>query len=247
MWTAVLHLGPTSALSHFSSARLHGLPVADDQPDSVILPAGANRSVPGFTVHQRTDLVDGHLTTVRRLRCTNVERTLFDLGGMVSASRMDAWLDQLTAERRVDPVEVAMLVQQLRRQGKHSVPALVHSLSRRLGGAGLAQGALEVRLLEAVRRSGLPDGVAQFPHPGRPDGGEFVDRAWPEARLIVEADGRVWHDRIQAASTDARRDRAAAAAGFLTIRLRHEDLVGDQAGTAIELAEIYCRRVRDVA
>jgi len=55
-----------------------------------------------------------------------------------------------------------------------------------------------------------------------------------------------WHDRISSARVDARRDRAAARAGWLTVRFRYEDLVGDPGGCADELRAIVERRLDDL-
>jgi hypothetical protein len=105
---------------------------------------------------------------------------------------------------------------------------------------------LERALAQILVLADLPPGVAQYPHPGSATGNEFVDRAWPEARLVVEADGRCWHDRMSAALNDSRRDLAAAAAGWQTVRIRHDDLVGDPATTARLLRDTYAARLAEI-
>jgi very-short-patch-repair endonuclease len=88
-------------------------------------------------------------------------------------------------------------------------------------------------------------GIAQHPHPGRFVASGLVDRAFPEARLIIEADGRRWHERRAANLADLRRDRAAAVEGWLTVRYTFDDLVLAPESAAEELALIHRRRVLD--
>jgi very-short-patch-repair endonuclease len=55
-------------------------------------------------------------------------------------------------------------------------------------------------------------------------GDGLVDRAWPEVKLLLEVDGRVWHSREQAMARDRARDRAAAAAGWQTLRVLEDEV-----------------------
>lgn len=245
MWTAKLHLGDAAVLSHFSAARLHRLHVDNVEPDSLTLPNGSNRRMEGFELHQRNDHSDADVTFADGLLCTSIERTLFDLGGTAGAVRIEAWLDQLTADNRVDPYRVVEVVERLQRRGKHSVPALIKALDIRLGDTGATQGRLERALADVVRLAGLPTGHAQGRHPAPFRAHQYVDRAWPDARLMVEADGRRWHDRLAAAARDARRDREAAAEGWMTVRFRYDDLVGNPETAAVELTGIHRHRLRD--
>ena len=45
-----------------------------------------------------------------------------------------------------------------------------------------------------------------------------VDFAWPERRLVVETDGRRWHDPADARDRDRRRDNGCARAGYRVLR-----------------------------
>jgi very-short-patch-repair endonuclease len=51
-----------------------------------------------------------------------------------------------------------------------------------------------------------------------------VDCAWPEARLIVELDGRTTHDTADAFEADRARDRRLEAAGWRVIRITWRQL-----------------------
>ncbi len=46
-----------------------------------------------------------------------------------------------------------------------------------------------------------------------------VDLLWPERRLVVEADGRAFHDNPVAFDRDRRRDRDLALGGYRVLRI----------------------------
>jgi very-short-patch-repair endonuclease len=63
-----------------------------------------------------------------------------------------------------------------------------------------------------------------------------VDFLWPSQRLVVELDGRRYHDNPQARARDARRDRLLAAAHYRVWRLGWGDIEHNPARTMAELA-----------
>ena len=52
-----------------------------------------------------------------------------------------------------------------------------------------------------------------------------VDFAWPEQRLVVEVDGRRWHDPADRRDADRRRDNTCAQLGWLVLRFTWADVV----------------------
>jgi hypothetical protein len=57
-----------------------------------------------------------------------------------------------------------------------------------------------------------------------------VDFAWPEQRLILEADGRRWHDPADARDRDRRRTNAYVRLGWTVLRFTWADVVHEPAG-----------------
>jgi very-short-patch-repair endonuclease len=247
LWTAHLHAGARSVVGFTSAAHLHGFPSVPDRGSRLVVPSGLHLRSTAFTAHQLRDLTPAEVVMLDGLPVTSIPRTLVDLAPEVSRARLEAWLDHLCAERRVDPAAVASLVDGLHGPAARGLSHLVALLGDRLPGPGIEQGRLERALTEVARRGGLGVGIAQHPHPGRFVAAGLVDRAFPEALLIVEADGRRWHERRLANLTDLRRDRAAAAEGWLTVRFTHDDLVRAPDSAAEELALIHRRRVASAA
>lgn len=244
--TASLHFGGAAVVSHGSAALVHGLVAVEACPPTVTVPNGSHRRSSDFVVHQSRDLVADDIAVVGGLQVTTLARTIVDLAPAASDSRVDAWLDHVTAERLLHPAEVAGVLDRVAHQGKGGLQALVGLVGERLAAQGVEMGALERRLTSVLRSAGLGRGEAQYPHPARSEGGAYVDRAFPAARLLVEVDGRTWHDRKLQAAADARRDRAAAVEGWLTVRYRHDDLSRWTESVAEELREIHGRRLLDL-
>lgn len=243
IWTARLHVGDDSVVSHRSAARIHSFPGIGRSIPCLIVPAGSNRRYPDARLHQRGDLAPGQVVRIAGLVVTSAARTLVDLAPQASRARLEAWLDHATAERLMTPDELATVVGLNKRSGKPSLRNLELLLGEYLPGPGTPQGTLERALGYVIRKAGLPQGVAQFEHPVNAGRKEFVDRAWMQARLIVECDGRKWHDRLTAARIDKRRDASAAAEGWQTIRYGYEELVRNPDEIAWELRAIYEQRM----
>jgi hypothetical protein len=116
---------------------------------------------------------------------------------------------------------------QIARPGKRGLGKLGAVLDERGPGHVPPQSELEGRLFEVLAHAGLPAPVRQFPLPGRGVVTGLTDAAYPDVRLILEADGRRWHTRIRDLRRDHLRDAEAARAGWQTLRFLYEEIVGD--------------------
>lgn len=85
---------------------------------------------------------------------------------------------------------------------------------------------LESLLRVLLAAAGLPlpltQQVLRDPATGRE---QRVDFAWPAARLVVEVDGRRWHDPEDARNRDRRRDNTAAVLGWTVLRFTWREVV----------------------
>jgi very-short-patch-repair endonuclease len=93
--------------------------------------------------------------------------------------------------------------------------------------ADRAASELELRFLALCRRHRLP-----MPETNVFIGGLRVDFVWRAARLVVETDGRAYHDGVIASEDDRTRDARLGALGFEVLRLDWYDVVHDRAATA---------------
>jgi hypothetical protein len=88
---------------------------------------------------------------------------------------------------------------------------------------------LEALGFEVLRRGGLPEPVRQLDVGGEHWIGR-VDAAYPEAKLIIEFDGRRHWQVLLEAQADRKRDAELVAAGWRVLRITWEMLTTDPEG-----------------
>ena len=71
------------------------------------------------------------------------------------------------------------------------------------------------------------------------------DLRWPEQRLVVEADGRIWHDNPIARADDAERQAVLEASGERVLRVTWHQALGGRARTVARIARAGAPRLSD--
>jgi very-short-patch-repair endonuclease len=71
----------------------------------------------------------------------------------------------------------------------------------------------------------------------------IVDFAWPEIRMVVEADSQRFHGDWRRAAADRERDQLLALAGWICHRFVRDRIVGDRTGSARRLRELVAVRI----
>jgi very-short-patch-repair endonuclease len=108
--------------------------------------------------------------------------------------------------------------------------------------AGLTDSELEARFVELCARHRVPRPERQVVI-----GPYRVDFLWPDARLIVETDGRNAHDSDVAFLEDRVRDRALARLGYEVLRFTWAEVTLRPAAVAAEVRAAIRRRRRALA
>jgi hypothetical protein len=196
----------------------------------------------GVTVHQLRDLLPHHVTPLDGMPTTTAPRTIVDLAAVVGLERLKQIVENAANERIATDDEIGKVLHEVARPGKRGVRKLVRVLAMRAPGAAIGDTVLERMLFGALRLVGLPDPIPQFPHPGREIPAGWVDYAYPVGKLILEADGRRWHQRIADLKRDAARDKAASRAGWQTMRFMHEELTADPLDAGRSVIETLTHR-----
>lgn len=225
---AILAVGPGAYPSHESAFHLHGIDHVPFVPVVTTGPGG-RANLAGVRVHRVRDLRSEHLCAVGRLTTTTVERALVDVSMTFSAVRTEWLLDHLTITvRRTSIGRVGRVLRQVDRRGRVGLDRFARLLDDRGPAEPASRSRLEKTADGLLARTTLPTPSREYPLPVAPaDLGYvtgFVDRAWPEVRLILEIDGRRWHARERDMARDRRRDRGAAAAGWQTLRVLDEEV-----------------------
>jgi len=238
LWIAWLSVGPQAVVSHETAAERQGIgPVVTGR---LVLTDrhGSHHRIAGAFVHQLDDVLDHHVRIVDGLPTTTPARTIVDLAAVTSNVRLAHIVEGACNARLVDDLDLGVTLGEIARFGKRGVKNLGRVLDDRAPGTAVAESVLEQLLLDAVVRAGNPMPEAQFPHPGRHPRHGWADFAYPDVKVILEADGRRWHQRIADLKRDRARDNEAARAGWLTLRFLHEDLRNDPADVGRTVADV---------
>ncbi len=236
--------GPGSTLTHWTAGAAAGMGAEPTSPAHALafgLPfepevhISTTRSIasrPGIVVHRVQRLDPADVQRRGLLRLSRVPRTLVDLADVASYDELRSAVDTL---RYFSPA--ALRGAQSRAPGRSG-----RGLVTRLFEADEAhtKSELERRFLRFLRSRGLP----------RPDrlnewvAGHKADCVYVGPRLVVELDGRAYHERRTQLDADHRRDEAYQLSGHRILRLLWDDLhPANVTATEARLRAMLDRRV----
>ena len=250
LWAAVLASGRDSVVSHESAALLHGAEGLAANPITLTAPHGHHQALTGVVVHQIDDLSVRHRTAIDRLPVSSPARTVVELGATQPGAVIGRVADDLVRSGRTCYGAIERVLAELNRPGKPGIARVAEVLDERGDGHVPPASELERLMFDTLEAGGLPAPVRQLPLPGRGPIKGIVDGGYLDAQMLLEADGRRWHMRVEAARRDRDRDAQAARAGYVTLRFVHEQLRDDPAGvceTVAETREIRLRQLGRVA
>ena len=179
----------------------------------------------GVIVHEPTDR--RRLTPQRRqgLRCTNILRTLVDLGAVDTSAVHDA-VGHALATGLANLAAIQTTVIEHSRQGRSGVVALREALAEWTIDAKPADSVLEIAMRRLIRRYALPP--VTF-HPTIE--GYEVDFVVTGTPVILECDGWASHGLIHANfERDRARDADLTAKGWIVIRFTYRAITMDPEG-----------------
>jgi len=245
LWAAHLYLPDHARLSHESALLLHGVGQVEQVVAATVGP-DANQRFRGVRVHRYCDLVDEHAATVRGLPTTTLDRAVVDVASVYSKPRLGHLVDRITINERTTSIgRIARTLRQVNRRGRRNIRNLVDVLDERSPGAPAPRSHLERRFDALLAVAGLPAPLKEHPLSSAAGHVDLVDRYWPDAGLVAEVDGRVWHSREAAMAKDRARDRAAMAAGLVVLRFLDEEIDDCPHLVVADLVTTYQRRLVD--
>ena len=204
---------PGAIASHESAAQLWGMVGLRRDQIVVTVPLGANHRLEFANVHESTDLPERDRRRVDGIAVTCRERTICDAARLLRPERLGRMIDH---QVNAGEVEIADLYQRFygfARRGRPGVRKLRTVLEARGPGFVAPESELEHETLELIRRSGLPEPELQVVLAFWESLVGRVDFVYPDARLIVEVDGRRYHGP-ETFEHDRLRDNAAGLVGW---------------------------------
>lgn len=213
LMAAVLAAGAKAVASHRSAAVLHGFDGVRRYRPEVLVRGTGLPLLHGVTCHRTTTLAAVDRCIVDRIPATSPARTLLDLGAVLPYEVVEHVVQVALIERRVAVPALVAVLERVGRRGRNGTAPLRAVVREALPDEKL-QSMLEHALHTLIKRSRVP--APELQHPLLLDTGELVylDFAWPELRLAVEADGHRWHATKRDLERDLARSRAIQRLGW---------------------------------
>jgi len=241
LWIVYLAAGGDAAVAYESAGAQYGAPGCVKEGLHLTVPHPQHQRVTGATVHQTRCLPAHHVVQLWGRRTTTYARTLVDLAATMGRAQLDVALQHGIITGRLTVGGMARTFEDLSVPGRRGMVKLGDVLDERATGERPPASELERLLFALCDEVGLAP-QRQYPHPGVHGIEGCVDGALPDAKLIVEADGRRWHTRVADFARDRDRDNQATRVGWDTLRFPWEELVGDADDAAATLLDTYTLR-----
>ena len=224
LWRAYLATGPHAVVSFETAAALHWLTGFPRGRIVLTTPHGDHHWHGLCEVRQRTDLSTDHVVVIQGLRVTTVVRTLFDLCATAGSQRLALAVEDahITGQCRLEVLQA--FFDELRRPGKRGMKKLGRILAERGPGYVPPQSWLQRRLVNVLCAGGLPKPRLEVQLPWRTERESRTDALYDDTLILMEADGRRWHTRVDQMAEDRRRDREAQNHGYRPYRFVYEEL-----------------------
>ncbi|MGH9270872.1 MAG: hypothetical protein ACRDZ2_06340 [Ilumatobacteraceae bacterium] len=243
-----LRMGGDVFISGFSAGALYGLRQMPRRIVECTIGEDRRATMPSWGRVHLTSWVDPDRdVTVRAdgLRVATPLRMLFRLAWVFNQHRFeraaeDAWhLGLITPESAED------YLAEIRRSGRSGVTRFEHWLERMSFRKRPSQSGLELDVIDALRRAGLPEPDRQLPLILPTGELIHVDLAWPAARLGVEPGHSWWHGGDLGQRRDQARDLACDEIGWRIARA-DQSVRHDLAAFGRQIRTIYDERRRSL-
>jgi very-short-patch-repair endonuclease len=217
---AAVAILPDPVVSHRSAAAIHKLSTPPGVP-TVSVHSQTTHVFPGVVVVRCHDLTPSHRLLHKGLPVTTIARTLVDLGSELSRGLLARTVDDAVARRKVTPLEIRSVLDDVARQGKPGVTATRWVLSRLIE-TSIPPSVLEARFRRLLEENEINGFRIEYPIPWDPR--RRFDLAFPEHLLAIELDSRRWHARVDAFDRDRSRDRETVLHGWRILRFTWTDV-----------------------
>ena len=218
---AWVRAGDDAAVDRWSAAVLHGLRpehdegTSDASPSGVSLaiPEGRHVAIPGVDLVRRSGLSSLDTQQHAGFRVTTPTRTLIDIAELTSPRQLGFMVDDALRRRLTALPLLRRRVDAIGRAGRAGAGVMQSVLGER-DGEVRGSNTFERDVRAALRSAGLPEPVTQHPVLLADGSKRFLDLAYPDALLGIEAVSWEWHAQRSDWAADQERNNGLAAIGW---------------------------------
>lgn len=220
---ACLWGGPDAAASHRTAGVLWDLEgVAPSSAVEISVPGKKSSPRPWLILHRVALMSASHRRN--RIPVTNPARTLVDLAGVLPRAALELALEDALRRGLTSMPKLERTLIDEGGRGKRGCRALSQLVRERRGDGRPTESRLEARLLDVLRRAGIPRPVLQHAVTTEDGFRARLDFAYPAEMLAIEVDGYRYHSGRTAWEADRRRMSHLAVAGWRVLHVTAKDL-----------------------
>lgn len=239
---------PSVVITGTAAGRLWGFRHVGVPTTPIVLVEHDRHPLASGVIIRRTNVLDD-LHRVRRkdgIVVASPPRAWFDCGRDLDDEAFEA-LTEWVLDHHSSMPTLWRTVRELDARGRTGLARVRRVLSQRPVWQRPAGSKLELRVLDALERSGLPRLVRQ--HPLTLPNGVLIhpDGADPNLRWAVEVDHVTWHGGRHDTQRDKGRDRGLRRIGWQVERVTDQELRESFAEVISELVDLHALRSREVA
>jgi hypothetical protein len=224
-----LAAGAGAVASHRGAAALFGMPGVPRWVE-VTVPHTRRVAIVGVIAHRARRLGPGDVGTLRGIPVTTAGRTIADLAGGYSAARLGPLLDYALARRLVTRADLAA------RAALSHNSVLGQLLAERPASPRPMGSDFEAGLFRALQAAGLPVPLPQYRVLLEDGSAVFLDFAYPEVKLAIEADSYLWHASLADWQHDRARSGELVALGWAILPITYDLVARFPRAVAVRVA-----------
>ena len=211
---------PRAIVGGRAAARLHRIEGFERARPVVIVPRTGNARSPIARVIRSAFFNAMATERLRGFRTATPAETLLILAGDISPSRLEDVVEECLLSGRATIDELSQILDRVA-GGRVAGSAKLRSMVQARAPSGAEDSTYLERLLERVlAHPEIPAGILEFPMSINATSAR-VDAYIGDWNLVVEADGRRWHGRLDDFERDRQRDNSLAAMGLQVIRFTY--------------------------
>lgn len=246
---ACMAAGVEAVASHRSAGTLYGLPGLPRWLELTV-PASRHVRIPGVAAHRSALWTPDDTFNHNGIPLTSPARTIVDLSAEISHTRLAAIVDHALGNRLVRRRELQETALALRDRGRKGTDPILRLFDERPEAEHPErpmQTGIESLLFAVLKRYGVPLPVRQFRVVLSDGSVVYLDFAYPDLLLALEADSYRHHSTLTAWSHDHTRNQELIADGWSILPITHKGLEADPSGVAFRVQRAHGSRSRQPA